>query len=201
MEAVIVAVITIFVVAGAIEVIVGGRGRGVPILKLNETDADEIPQHRHVIMDDLMRAKVEGRPAVVLLLRLRRGHNDLIRNQVGVRAPRGHKELPLVIGVSKCFRIRCFDLGAGGPQDGLGHLRRPRVRGDALQPDEDAISEGARGGHDEAAPAPPPQRERSTVRAVAVEDAVAVVLVGEPDVEVVRPGSSNGHVVLRSGMS
>lgn len=99
MEAVIVAVVTIFVVAGAIEVIVGGRGRGVPILKLNETDADEIPQHRHVIMDDLMRAKVEGRPAVVLLLR--HGHNDLVRNQVGVRAPRGHKELPLVIGVSK----------------------------------------------------------------------------------------------------
>jgi hypothetical protein len=103
MEAVVVAVITIFVVAGAIEVIVGGWGRSVPVLKLNETDADEIPQCRHVIMDELMRAKVEGRPTVVLLLRLRHGHNDLVRNQVGVRAPGGHKELPLVIGVSKCF--------------------------------------------------------------------------------------------------
>jgi hypothetical protein len=48
------------------------------------------------------------------------------------------------LGSASASRSAISTLAREDPQDGLGHLRRPCVRGDALQPDEDSVSTRSR---------------------------------------------------------
>jgi membrane protein DedA with SNARE-associated domain len=56
--AVVIAVATIVAVTPEIVVIAGGRWWGVPILKLDDPQADQIAERRHVVLDNLMGSEV-----------------------------------------------------------------------------------------------------------------------------------------------
>ncbi|CAD6335593.1 unnamed protein product [Miscanthus lutarioriparius] len=86
-EAIVVTVVTVLVVANVI-VITRGRRRGVPVLELDDPEADKIAQRRHLVVDDFVRPQ---------------GY------EVGVRAPSRNEEFALVVRILKRFGVGNVD--------------------------------------------------------------------------------------------